>query len=330
MTRTALLAVTCLTLVACTPQPATPPVSEATVQAHIAAATTAAGSDLTQLLSLCKPAPAERPKGNDTQLAALIDKPAPPPGKAFDNLYFLGDSWVSAWAITTSDGIILIDALNTGKEAAKLIEGGLRHYGLNPARIKYIIVTHGHGDHYGGAAYLANKYHAHIAMSEADWKMMETKLEFETPLWDAPPKRDMVVKDGDVVTLGDTSVTIYQTPGHTLGTISPVFDVRWHGETHRVLEWGGTGFNFGADFDRLDAYIKSTKRMREVVGQQNIDVLTSNHGAVDLAPEKLAEMRQAPRGPNPFILGTPTVQRALDVMGECAQAQRDRFLLMKK
>jgi metallo-beta-lactamase class B len=106
--------------------------------------------------------------------------------------------------------------------------------------------------------------------------------------------------------------------------------VRWHGETHRVLEWGGTGFNFGADFDRLDAYIKSTKRMREVVGQQNIDVLTSNHGAVDLAPEKLAEMRKNPRGPNPFILGTPTVQRALDVMGECAQAQRDRFLLMKK
>ena len=61
------------------------------------------------------------------------------------------------------------------------------------------------------------------------------------------------------------------TPGRTLGTISPVFDVRWHGQTHRVVEWGGTGFNFGADFARLDAYIASTARMRDLAKQQNID-----------------------------------------------------------
>ena len=47
-------------------------------------------------------------------------------------------------------------------------------------------------------------------------------------------------------------MTLYLTPRHTLGTISPVFDVKWRGETHRVVEWGGTGFNFGADLPRLD------------------------------------------------------------------------------
>lgn len=125
-------------------------------------------------------------------------------------------------------------------------------------------------------------------MSEADWKMMETKLEFETPLWDPPPTRDIAAKDGDTVTLGDTAVTLYLTPCHTMGTISPVFDMSWRGEHHRVLEWGGTGFNFGADFPRLNASIASTKRMRGIVAQQNFDV-----------------------------------------MGECAQAQRDRFTLMK-
>jgi metallo-beta-lactamase class B len=316
-----------LGLAACTP--AAPPVTEAMVQGHVAAATQAAGSDLTPLLELCKPAPADRPRGDDAALARLIDQPAPAPGKAFDNLYFVGDKWVSAWAITTSQGIILVDALNSGKEAAKLIEGGMRRLGLNPARIKYIVVTHGHGDHYGGATYLANKYHAHVVASEQDWTMMETKLEFETPLWDAPPKRDMAVKDGDTITLGDTTVTLYLTPGHTLGTISPVFDVRWHGQTHRVVEWGGTGFNFGADFARLDAYIASTDRMRKLVGEQNIDVMISNHSAFDQAPAKLEALRKAPRGPNPFVLGTPTVQRALTVMNECAQAQRDRFKMMK-
>jgi metallo-beta-lactamase class B len=323
-----------LGLAACTPAPPpAPPVTEAMVQAHVAAATQAAGSDLTALLALCKPAPATRPKGDDASLAALINKPAPPPGKAFDNLYYVGAQWVSAWAINTPDGIILIDALNNGKEAAQLIEGGLRRVGLNPARIKYIVVTHGHGDHYGGVNYLVDKYHPVVVMSDLDWKMTATQLEFESPLWDQPPKfvpgRDIAAKDGDTITLGGTTVTMYLTPGHTLGTISPVFDVRAGGQTHRVVEWGGTGFNFGADLPRLDSYIASTERMRKLAAEQNIDVMISNHSGFDEAPAKLDTLRRSPRGLNPFILGTPTVERALTVMGECAMAQRDRFKMMK-
>jgi len=50
----------------------------------------------------------------------------PPPGKAFDNLYFVGSKWVSAWAITTSDGIILIDAMDNDDEAERIVDAGLR------------------------------------------------------------------------------------------------------------------------------------------------------------------------------------------------------------
>lgn len=331
MIRSTTLLVSLLALAGCASEPTAPPISQATIQAHVDTATRLADGDLQPFLGLCKPVPATRPKGDDKELAALIAKPAPPAARAFDNLYFVGDAWVSAWALKTSDGIILLDALNTGKEAAQLIERGLRRFGLNPATIKTIIVTHGHGDHYGGVRYLVERYHPRVVMSEQDWTMTATKLEFETPLWDPPPvrdpSRDMVAKDGDTVTLGDTTVTLYLTPGHTLGTISPVFDVTWHGETHRVLEWGGTGFNFGADFTRFDAYIAATKRMRGVVEQQKIDVLISNHSGVDEAPSKLDRLRKAPREPNPFVLGTPTVQRALDIMNECAQAQRERFTL---
>ena len=309
-------------------QPARPPASEATVASHVAAATQAAGSDLGPLLALCKPAPAARPPQAelDNGLRALIAKPAPPPGKAFDNLYFVGAEWVSAWALKTSDGIILIDALNTEPEAAALIEGGMQKLGLDPAQIKYIIVTHGHGDHYGGAPYLARKYGARVVMSDIDWTMTETKLEFATPVWDAPPKRDISVKDGDRITLGDTSVTLYLTPGHTMGTITPVFDVREGGRTHRALLWGGTAFNFGNDVPRLGNYIDATQRMASVVRAQKIDVLVSNHSGYDDSIAKLAALRTRPE-PNPFVVGTPTVERALTTMGECAEAQRDRFVL---
>lgn len=330
-TRLGLMALAVAALAGCEEAP--PPVTEAMVQGHVAAATSTAGSDLKQLLDLCKPAPAVRPTVNDAQLGALIAKPSPPPGKAFDNLYYLGDSWVSAWAINTKDGIILLDALNDAKEGAVLIEGGLRRMGLNPARIKYIVVTHGHGDHYGAAAYLSGKYkEAKIVMGEPDWAMTASgKLDFPTPLWPEMPKfrpgQDISVKDGDTITLGGTTVTFYQTAGHTLGTLSPSFDVTWRGQTHRVIEWGGTGFNFGADKTRVEAYIASTERVKKLAAEKNIDVMLSNHPNIDLAHARLAEMRKAPRGPNPFVIGTANVQRAMTVMNECAQSQRDRFIM---
>jgi metallo-beta-lactamase class B len=167
-----------------------------------------------------------------------------------------------------------------------------------------------------------------VVMSATDWKMTETKLEFSTPLWDAPPKRDIAVGNGDKITLGDTSVALYLTPGHTLGTLSPVFDVRSGGQTHRVLLWGGTAFNFGKDLDRLDSYVGSTQNMRALAEQQRVDVLLSNHPNYDNSLLKLDQLRAQNGGQaNPFVMGTPTVVRALNVMGECAQATHDRFAL---
>jgi metallo-beta-lactamase class B len=303
--------------------------SPASVDAHVAAAREAAGSDLGALLTLCNPAPATMmtPEQTDAYLTSQIDKPAPPPGRAFDNLYFVGGAWVSAWALTTSQGIVLIDALDNQTEASTLIEGGLRNLGLDPAQIRTILVTHGHGDHYGGVPYLLDRYQPRVIMSDRDWTMTETKLDFESTLWPPPPRRDITVNDGEKVRLGDTTVTIHVTPGHTVGTVSPTFEARDASGVHRVLLWGGTSFNFGRKLDRLDAYIDSVDRTAALVEREKIDVLISNHSGYDGAIEKLERRRVAPPGaPNPFVMGTPAVLRALRVMGECAKAQRDRYL----
>ena len=300
------------------------------VDAHVAAARDAAGSDLGALFALCKPAAATTltPAQTDEYLTSQMNLAAPPPGQAFDNLYFVGAAWVSAWALKTSEGIILIDALNNQAEAATLIEEGLRRLGLDPAQIKVIIVTHGHGDHYGGVPYLVDKVKARVVMGDRDWTMTETRLDFESSLWPPPPRRDLSVTDGEKVVLGDTTVTIHVTPGHTVGTVSPTFEVRDATGVHRVLLWGGTSFNFGRKLDRLDAYIDSTERTADLVAREKIDVLISNHAGYDGAIEKLERRRTSgPGAPNPFVMGTPTVLRALTVMGECAKAQRDRYRL---
>jgi metallo-beta-lactamase class B len=280
-------------------------------------------------MRLCQPQPAERATPSaamDEGLRKLIARPAPAPMQVFDNLYFVGGDWVSAWLLKTSEGLILIDALNNAEEAAALIEGGMVQLGLDPRQIKYIVVTHGHGDHYGGAGYLVGKYHPHVIASEADWNMMHGKLEFDSAAWDRPPARDMAVRDGDKLTLGDTTLTLHVTTGHTLGTLSPTFDVRAGGRTYHALLWGGTSFNFGKDFSRLRSYSANTQRMRALTAQTAIDVFLSNHPEWDGSIEKMKGIRAGnASGSNPFVVRPQTVNRALQVMDECARAQSDRF-----
>jgi metallo-beta-lactamase class B len=291
------------------------------VQQHLAAARAAAGEDLKVLLRLgeeAAPTPGLRLATPD-QLRAM---PTPPPAKAFDNLVFIGNNWVSAWALLTSDGIILLDAMDHDAMAQRDMDQGLRSLGLDPAQAKMLIVTHGHADHYGGCAHFVNRYNTRIVMSETDWQMMESgRLEFDRPELGRPPRRDIAVADGSKVTLGDTTVEILSTPGHTRGTISLIFDVKQGGRTHRAMLWGGTSFNFGRQPDRiprLQSYIDGTARARDVAGRQGIDVFLSNHSHFDEAIPKLARMKEG--GPNLFVLGTPTTQRALTVMHECARA----------
>lgn len=296
--------------------------------AHLEAARRAAGSDLLSYWALSyviAPDPAVR----QMPVNELMQLPAPPPGRAFDNLCFVGNKWVSCWAITTSDGILLLDAMDNDAEAEHVIDAGMRKLGLDPADIRTVVITHGHGDHYGGIGYLQRRYGAQAAMSEADWVMTETRLEFDRPDWGRPPKRERVLRPNERLTLGDTSVDVLATPGHTLGTVSLLFDVRDGKKTHRALLWGGTAFNFGrspARIQRLEAYIEATDRVRTLAREQNVEVFISNHPSYDGAVDKLAQMASAsdPQGAtHPFVIGREKVLRALTVMNECARATRE-------
>lgn len=306
-------------LVQALPVAAQTPLS-AKAQGHLDAARRAAGNDLQPYWALSYVI-APDPSVKSLSPNELRKLPAPPPGRAFDNLAFVGSKWVSAWALQTSQGLLLIDAMDNDDEAEHIIDPGLRKLSLDPADIRTVIITHGHGDHYGGIGYLQRRYKVGVAMSEADWLMTETKLEFDRPDWGRPPKRDRVLRAGESLTLGDTTVQMLSSPGHTMGTLSLLFDVKAGKSTHRAMLWGGTAFNFGRTPDRLrrlEAYIEGTDRARAIVREQNVEVFISNHPTYDGTVERL--QRMAAGGPHPFVMGQDYTLRALTVMHECARA----------
>jgi metallo-beta-lactamase class B len=291
--------------------------TEDTEAAHMAAANAASGQDLKSQMQLCRtrpPGPGPRPAVNRTE-----------PRKVFDNLYYVGILSVSSWAVTTSAGIILIDTLNTPEEAQDSIEGGLKKIGLDPAQIKYIVVTHAHPDHYGGAQYLADKYHAQVVMSETDWNVLANPQAIGRRDTGEIPKRGMAVKDGDKLTLGDTTIEFVETPPHTPGAISLIIPLKDGNTRHAGGLWGGIGFNFRPTEANYTTYANSVAKFAKIAETRGVDVPMANHPDFqdDLVKLEKLDARKAGE-PNPFVLGWPAQARIFTIQSECALAMRAR------
>jgi metallo-beta-lactamase class B len=236
------------------------------------------------------------------------------PQKVFDNLYFVGMTEFASWAVTTTDGIIVIDPLFDYSVEDEVV-GGLRKLGFDPADIRYVLISHGHLDHAGGAKLLQQRFGARLLMSAADWDMVE----HDNPRW--KPQRDLAITDGQKLTLGTTTLTMYVTPGHTSGTVSTFIPLTDGGAKHVAMLWGGTLFNFAPDAARFKAYADSAARVRELAAGAGADVLLSNHTDYDGSKTKLPALaKRAPGAPNPYVVGADSVRRYLTVANECAQA----------
>jgi glyoxylase-like metal-dependent hydrolase (beta-lactamase superfamily II) len=300
-----------------------------TPEAHIAAAKAAARQDHFGLFdracgSLTPAAQAEGRGGPEAQTTLARGNWHAEPVKVFDNLYFVGQTEYSAWAVTTSAGIILIDTIYDYSVEDEVV-GGLRKLGLDPASIKYAIVSHGHGDHSGGAKYLQDHFGTRIILSADDWNLLDRSN-------GTKPRRDMVATDGQKLTLGDTTITMYITPGHTYGTISTLIPVKDRGVPHLAAEWGGTLFNWlrnrsayitpeRPDSFWFTTYQTSARRFREIAEQAGADVVLSNHTIYDGSKTKLPAVLARNAGdPNPYVIGVEGVRRYMTVVYECAMA----------
>ena len=266
------------------------------------------------------------------------------PVEIFDNLIFIGTRAAGVWAVSSPEGIIVIDA-NLHYTSEELVLG-LLNFGLDPDDIRYIIVTQAHDDRYWGARALQDAYpDARVAMSAADWDVVaadNSPAQFK-------PRRDLVITDGQQITLGDLTVTLYVTPGPTPGTLSMIIEpltnrtsVASDDERHVAAIWGGTdpsvgrnGVQYYPDGETMmRTHIESLRRFNNIARRAGVDVILSPALSHANLVEKMRYWRMANPDhssgadignrladePHPFV-SSEAVSRYNEILMECYEAQ---------
>jgi metallo-beta-lactamase class B len=283
-------------------------------QAHVTAAMAIARPDLLQEAgNLCSARGPQRPAVL-RQEAGLppVPRQTLEPTRIFDNLYYIGFNDIGAWALTTSQGTIVIDSLNTPDEAEKILIPGMEKAGLDPKQIKYVIIGHGHFDHFGGTPYLQRTYKPRVLMSGADWDFIVASPQRNREL----PVRDVSITDGQTLTLGDTTLTMMLTPGHTPGSIGILMPVKDHGKQYvAFMPSGGFAATDHQSLAALEHALDAAKKQKAVA------LLSGHPGIYGDTLAWMETRRKSPDAPNPFFYGDARFARYLDIADECARAR---------
>jgi metallo-beta-lactamase class B len=306
----------------------TPPAS---IDGLITAAKNAAGTDWAgTFLRLCIPTAAAPPApARGAAPAAAAAAPRTParetwyaePAKVADNLYFIGTKIHNAWAIVGSDGIIVLEAL-FDYAAQDEIVGGMKKLGLDTGKVKYVILSHAHADHDGGAKLLQDELSGvHLVYGAEDWDAVDRSTNHAG----GKPKRDVVGKDGMKISVGDASVQIVTMPGHTPGTLSFLFEVRDNGKPLRFAYVGGTAIPFNGDAAYYDTYLASSKKLANAAADFGATALMSNHTEFDNGYFRAhTAAARKPGAANPYDVGKEAVARYFAVVQNCTMAAKLR------
>jgi metallo-beta-lactamase class B len=252
------------------------------------------------------------------------DDPPIEPTKIFDNVYVIGNQGTVAYVINTSDGLLMIDSLSADQTETQLLPG-FQKLGLDPAKVKMIVVGHGHADHFGGTAYFQEHYGSKIYISAADWDLMEHPPAGRGGAPKGPPpvlpKHDQVITEGQPIVLGDFKLTPVAVPGHTPGSMGFIFPVKDNGKTYMAAMYAGTILTPGIVPDEgLQTYLKSVAHFEEQTRKAKVAVELQNHPLMDPSQSKLDKLKDRKKGEsNPFVVGQASYQKFLSVMSACTE-----------
>jgi len=232
------------------------------------------------------------------------------PYKLFDNLYYVGNSFlnVGVFIVKTSAGLIIIDAgsnliAKDGTWDCKIMEDLMEQAGLDFADVKMILLSHEHIDHYGCATRWQEKTWppAPVAMSRIGWDNLRTWPVRAAFGGTRPEKIDTYLFDGQRIHLGDTTIQIVATPGHSMGTMSFIIPVREGREKHVVGIMGGSAVQ--KSWGEAYMYWASVEYFKQACEEAKCDVGLNAHTQNWPAGVLAAFLARKPGEPNPLVIG---------------------------
>jgi len=219
------------------------------------------------------------------------------PFRLWGNVYFVGTQPASTHIVDTGDGLIMLDS--GYQHSLYLVLENMRKLGLDPMDIKYIVHTHGHIDHCGATRALVEMTGAKTFLGEPDKDYVNGVLDLswakELDLALEEFEADVLVNDGDTITLGNTTLTAVATPGHTPGAMSYLFNAYDGDRTLVAGIHGGAGLNtlkkafldkYGLSYDCREDYLKSVERLKKL----KVDIYLGNHVGQNKTPQKYQQL----------------------------------------
>jgi len=272
--------------------------------------------------------------------------PAPSPAavvggqRLFDNFYWIGNTGIGAWLITSNDGYILFDTMNSEEDARDIIIPEMKKLKLDPMKIKYLVFGHNHFDHTGGGEYIQRMTGAKAVMHRDDWEIYLKSTgrgggrgRGRGAAGEAPPaapaapaaplpkmKRDIDATDGMTIKVGDVTATIFQMTGHTPGSIGMVVPVRYQGRQHPILL-----ITAGSDVHNRESFVGGYEHIWDEGIKMKVESVMQSHPNTNmnlLARTKYVHENYPPAR-NPLLYGAARTERYLNIVRNCTLARME-------
>lgn len=229
------------------------------------------------------------------------------PFQIYGNLYFVGTEPASTHLIDTGEGLIVLDP--GYPQSLYLVIDNIYRLGFRPDDVKIILHSHGHYDHLGGSRALAELTGAKTYISEPDAPYADGSVDLTWArelghVYHEAFTPDVLLRDGEVIKLGNTEILCWITPGHTEGTTSFFFNAHGEQGDKRCAMFGGAGFNsmelgfldqYGLPHGLRAEFIRSCRRLK----REDIDIFLGNHASNNNTLEKARKRKET--GENPFL-----------------------------
>jgi metallo-beta-lactamase class B len=236
----------------------------------------------------------------------------------FDDVLLVSNKATNCIVLDSGDGLILIDAIFPKRGMFDAIVSAIRDVGWDPDDIKKFIVTHGHFDHAGCGRWIKEAFHPDIYISKVDYDFWTYHPHFpDKPETFKDFDIENFIGDGDEITLGNKTVKVYSTPGHTPGGLSFLFPVTDLGVRHTAALWGGT--NPPNSVGEVSTYFKSLDYFMKQTDLNKADVALSTHPTLDNGFERMEYANnRLEHMPNAYILGAEGLRQYYQVFrGMC-------------